>query len=161
MKRRSGGFSSLLLFLVLVVGGGLVIGTLTAPDAWYRALNKPTFNPPGWVFGPVWTVLYVLIAVAGWRLWRRNRIGSGLKDGSLSMRLWWLQLALNFGWSPLFFSAHLLGLAFLVVALLLLAIIAFIVTTWRQDRIASFLFMPYAAWVAFATALNGAIWLLN
>jgi len=79
----------LILFLVLVVGGGLAIGYMTAPGEWYAQLTKPAFNPPGWIFGPVWTVLYVLIAVAGWRAFERHRRG-------WPMRLWWTQLALNF-----------------------------------------------------------------
>lgn len=145
---------SLALFLVLVVGGGLAIGLLTAPGAWYAGLAKPSFNPPGWVFGPVWTLLYVLIAVAGWRTFARDRAG-------WPMRLWWAQLALNFLWTPVFFAAHRIGLALLVVLLLLAAILAFIVLSWRRDRVAAWLFAPYAAWVAFASLLNAAIFALN
>ncbi|MDF2095318.1 tryptophan-rich sensory protein [Fodinicurvata sp. CAU 1616] len=154
MKMRSVGLLGLLPFLVLVLGGGLIIGLVTAPGAWYAALNKPSFNPPGWVFGPAWTLLYILIAIAGWRLWRQGHRG-------LPMTLWWAQLALNFLWSPLFFSAHRVDLALVVVLLLLLTIVAFITVTWRQDRPAALLFLPYAAWVAFAMLLNGAIWRLN
>ena len=141
-------------FLLLTVGGGLAIGFLTAPGDWYAALAKPAFNPPNWLFGPVWTALYVLIAVAGWRTFVDDR-------GSWPMRLWWTQLVLNFLWSPVFFAAHRIGLALLVIALLLAAVLAFIVSSWRRDRAAASLFAPYAAWVAFASALNGAIWLLN
>jgi translocator protein len=150
MKR----FGSLILFLLLTVGGGLAIGLLTAPGAWYAGLAKPPFNPPGFVFAPVWTVLYVVIAVAGWRSFRRN-------PGSWPMRLWWTQLALNFLWSPVFFAAHRIGLAFLVIVLLLAAIVAFVALSWRQERAAAGLFIPYAAWVGFAAVLNGSIWLLN
>jgi tryptophan-rich sensory protein len=145
---------ALILFLVLVLGGGLLIGWLTAPGEWYAGLVKPAFNPPGWLFGPVWTVLYVMIAIAGWRAWRMD-------VGSLPMRLWWAQLALNFLWSPIFFSAHQIGLALVVVLLLLATIVAFIVMCWRQDRVAAWLFLPYAAWVAFASVLNAAILALN
>jgi benzodiazapine receptor len=145
---------ALILFLVLVVGGGLAIGYLTAPGEWYAGLAKPWFNPPGWVFAPVWTVLYVLIAVAGWRTFERDRVG-------WPMRLWWTQLALNFLWSPFFFAAHQVGLALVVILLLLAAILAFIVMAWRQDRFAEWLFTPYAAWVGFATVLNAAIFALN
>jgi tryptophan-rich sensory protein len=144
----------LLLFLVLVVGGGLAIGFVTAAGEWYAGLVKPTFNPPNWLFAPVWTVLYVLIAVTGWRTFERDR-------GGWPMRLWWAQLVLNFLWSPTFFAAHRIGLALLVVLLLLATILAFIIKSWRQDRVAAWLFAPYAAWVAFASALNGSIWLLN
>jgi translocator protein len=145
---------SLVGFLVLVIGGGLAIGYLTAPGEWYASLAKPSFNPPGWIFGPVWTVLYVLIAVAGWRTFERDRAG-------LPMKIWWAQLALNFIWSPVFFAAQRIGLALSVILLLLTAILAFIVTSWRQDRVAAWLFVPYAAWVAFASVLNGAIFTLN
>ncbi len=146
--------SSLILFLALVLGGGLALGYLTAPGEWYAGLTRPAFNPPAWVFAPVWTVLYVLIAIAGWRLWERDRTG-------WPMRLWWAQMVLNFLWTPVFFTAHQIGLAFVVILLLLAAIIGFIVTVWRPDRVAAWLFMPYAVWVAFASLLNGSIWLLN
>ena len=78
----------LIPFLALVLGGGLAIGIVTAPGPWYASLAKPSFNPPGWIFGPAWSVLYVLIAIAGWRLWNRAR-------SSAAMKLWWLQLVLN------------------------------------------------------------------
>jgi tryptophan-rich sensory protein len=145
---------SLILFLLLVVGGGLAIGFLTAPGEWYASLAKPPFNLPNWVFGPVWTVLYVMIAVAGWRTFVRDRQGP-------AMKLWWAQLVLNFLWSPVFFAAHRIDLALIVVLLLLVFILAFIVASRRHDAVAAWLFVPYASWVAFATALNGAIWILN
>jgi benzodiazapine receptor len=154
MKLRSGELGSLLLFLALVLGGGLVIGFATAPGAWYETLSKPPFNPPGWVFAPVWTALYILIAIAGWRVWREGR-------GSAPMKLWWAQLVLNFSWSPVFFSAHRVDVALGVIVLLLITIIGFIAINWKRDKIASLLFVPYAAWVALASVLNGAIWLLN
>jgi tryptophan-rich sensory protein len=145
---------SLILFLVLVAGGGIAIGYLTAPGEWYAQLAKPAFNPPGWIFGPVWTGLYVLIAIAGWRVWQRD-------GGGWPMKLWWMQIVLNFSWSPVFFSAHRIGLALIVILLLLGAILAFIATAWRQDRVAAWLFAPYAAWVAFASILNASILMLN
>lgn len=147
------GFS-LAAFLALVLGGGLVIGFLTAPGEWYAQLAKPDFNPPGWVFGPAWTALYILIAIAGWRVWQSDRAG-------WPMKLWWAQLALNFLWTPVFFSAHQIGLALGVILVLLATILSFIAMTWRQDRAASWLFVPYAAWVAFASILNGSIVALN
>jgi len=127
---------------------------LTASCEWYAGLAKPPFNPPNWVFAPVWTVLYVLIAVAGWRTFERDRSG-------WAMKLWWAQLVLNFLWSPVFFAVHRIGLALLVILLLLAAILAFLVMSWRQNRVAAWLFAPYAAWVAFAAVLNGSIWLLS
>lgn len=147
-------YVSLFLFLVLTVGGGLLLGVLTGPGAWYADLAKPSFNPSGWIFGPVWTALYVMIAVAGWRVCQYDR-------GGWPMKLWWVQLALNFLWTPVFFGAHRIGLAFVVILLLLAAILAFTAAAWRQNRLAAWLFAPYAAWVAFASVLNGAIWALN
>jgi translocator protein len=145
---------SLILFLGLTVGGGLAIGYLTSPGDWYAQLNKPAFNPPGWIFGPVWTALYFVIGVVGWRSWQRDR-------GGRPMRLWWAQLVLNFIWTPIFFAAHRIGLALAVVLLLLLAVLACMAASWRQDRMAAWLFAPYAAWVAFASLLTASIYFLN
>ena len=146
---------SLAGFLLLVIGGGMAIGYATRPDTWYAALAKPSFNPPNWVFGPVWTILYVLIAIAGWRTWQR------LPRTATAMSLWALQMALNFAWSPAFFGLHRVDLALGIVVLMLAAIAGFILAAARVDRVAALLFAPYLLWVSFATALNGAIWRLN
>lgn len=145
---------SLAAFVALVLGGGFLLGLLTTPGEWYAGLAKPAFNPPPWLFAPVWTVLYVMIAVAGWRTWQRDR-------SSLAMTFWWVQLGLNFLWTPVFFTAHMVGLALAIILLLLAAIIGFMAASWRQDRATAWLFLPYAAWVAFATLLNGSIYTLN
>lgn len=143
----------LLLFLVLVVGGGSLIGITIQPGEWYAALEKPPFNPPNWIFAPVWTAIYVMIGIAGWRSWER---------AGQQRRLWWLQLVLNFAWTPLFFGAHLPGPALGVIAALLVVILAFIVAARsNRDGISALLFVPYAGWVAFATLLNASIWWLN
>lgn len=147
-------YVTLALFLVLVVGGGIMIGAGNIPGEWYSALEKPWFNPPNWLFGPAWTLLYILIGVAGWRTWERNR-------GGRAMKLWWGQLALNFMWSPVFFTANSIGGALAIVVVLLLTILVFIALTFNRDRVAALLFAPYAAWVAFATTLNASIWWLN
>jgi benzodiazapine receptor len=139
------------IFLVVVLGGGLAIGAVTRPDGWYAALAKPSFNPPNWVFAPAWTLLYVMIAVAGARTYER---GSGFA-------LWAAQLALNFAWTPAFFLLHRPTLALVIVAALLAVILVFIVTRWTADRVSALLFVPYAAWVAFATLLNASIVALN
>ena len=145
---------SIVLFILVVLGGGIVIGTMTAPGDRYSNLNKPFFNPPAWIFAPVWTLLYLGIAIAGWRVWRR--------DGETVLwRLWIIQMGLNFFWSPVFFVAQQPVLALVVIITLLSAILAFIAVGWRNNRIAALLFVPYAAWVGFATALNAAILLLN
>src|SRR5690606_4357394 len=114
-------------FMVLVVGGGLLIGFFTVPGPWYEALVKPSFNPPNWIFGPVWTVLYVLIAIAGWRVWQRDR-------SSAAMKLWWLQLLLNFSWSPAFFVLKQIDVALAIIVALLIVILAFIVSALKVDR---------------------------
>ena len=145
---------ALLAFILLTVGGGLLIGVATAPGDWYAGLQKPPFNPPNWVFGPVWTVLYILIAIAGWRIWRRDPHGA-------AMKFWIAQLALNFIWSPLFFSAHLPGAAFVVIIALLVVILALILLTLGRERVSAWLLVPYALWVAFAALLNASIWWLN
>src|SRR5690606_19653779 len=129
-------------------GIGLLIGFATQPGDWYDDLAKPPFNPPSWLFGPVWTVLYVLIAIAGWRIWR-------VAPRSAAMLLWFVQMILNWLWSPAFFGAEAPWLAFAIIVPMLAAILAFIAQARRIDRPAAWLFVPYAAWVAFATLLNG------
>lgn len=145
---------TLALFVGLVLGGGWFLGAVITPGAWYASLDKPWFNPPAWLFGPVWTVLYVLIAIAGWRTWERDRSGR-------RMMLWWAQMALNFLWTPVFFGAQQPGLALIVIVALLAAILAFIAASWRADRVAAWLFVPYAGWVGFAALLNASIFALN
>ncbi len=145
---------SLLAFLAIVVGGGTLIGMVTAPGEWYAGLRKPWFDPPNWVFAPVWTLLYIAVAIAGWRTFLR-------RPGGASMAIWSVQLIVNFTWPPVFFGLHMIGLALIVIAFLLVAIVAFVVATWRVDRPSSLLFIPYAVWVTFATALNLSILLMN
>lgn len=147
-------YRSLVVFLLLVLGGGLLIGYATLPGAWYASLVKPPFNPPNWVFGPVWSLLYILIAVAGWRTWRQQ-------PGNGAMRVWAAQLVLNFLWSPTFFGAKIMGLALVVILFLLASILLFITRVWSRDRLSAWLFVPYAAWVAFATLLNASLFWLN
>ena len=143
-----------LVFLALVVGGGLVIGASNTPGGWYAGLAKPPFNPPNWVFGPVWTILYVAIAVAGARTWHRDR-------RSPAMIAWWAQLVLNFLWSPAFFTLQSIGGAMIVIAGMAVAVAVFIAQSWRPDRLAALLFVPYFAWVCFAGLLNASILWLN
>ncbi len=144
----------LIVLLVLVVGGGWIVGASNLPGAWYGSLHKPPFNPPNWIFPIAWTVLYILIAIAGWRTY--ERVGSGLV-----MQVWWAQLVLNFAWSPIFFTKHWMWGAFAVIVAMFALIVAFIVMSWRKDRITALLFVPYAFWVAFASVLNLSINVLN
>ena len=146
--------SRLALFVVFVLGAGFATGFLNPPGDWYAALAKPWFNPPNWVFAPVWSVVYLLVAVAGWRTWEGGR-------NSMAMTLWWIQMALNLLWSPVFFTAHRPGVALAVILMLLVTILAFIARQRSRDRIAAALFIPYAAWVGFASILNFEIVRLN
>lgn len=141
------------LVAVTVVAG---VGGLAASSAQatYRALDLPPFAPPGWLFGPVWSVLYLFIAVAGWLLWRARGW-----DGVLW--LWAGQLVLNLAWTPLFFSADRYVLALVDIVLLDVAVAALIVLAWRTSRVAAWLLVPYLAWTCFATALNAGIVVLN
>lgn len=145
---------ALFIFLVLTVAVGGLIGWATAPGEWYAGLAKPAFNPPNWIFGPVWTTLYVLIAVAGWLVWRAEPSGT-------AMKFWVAQLLLNWAWSPVFFSMQAPSAAVVVILLLLAAIAGFIVVARNVDLRASWLFLPYAAWVGFAAVLNISIARLN
>ncbi len=147
------GWLGLLVFLVLVAVAA-ALGAMATPDAWYASLQKPSFNPPSWVFGPAWTLLYILMAVAAWRVYRVD--GWGLAVG-----LWLIQLVVNAIWSPLFFGMHRVDLALLNIITLDILVIATIVVFFRKDRIAGWLMLPYLGWIAFATTLNAAIWQLN
>jgi tryptophan-rich sensory protein len=142
---------------VLTLGVGAVSGIATAHsiDGWYATLAKPSFNPPNDIFGPVWTTLYVLMGVAAWRVWRHVSLNNK------AMLLFFVQLALNFAWSFIFFEAHAIAFALAEIVVLLFLILVTMAGFWRIDRFAGLLFVPYAAWVAFATALNAAIWQLN
>ena len=137
---------------VCLVGG--LIGTSSMPDAWYTALHKAPWNPPNWVFGPVWFVLYLLIAIAGARTLLRDPRGP-------AMFFWLVQMCLNWAWSPIWFRGHAPWVAFGVIIAMLFAVGGFVVTTWRVDRTSALLFAPYGAWIGFAGSLNLWIALAN
>ena len=141
-------------FVVAVVGIGWLIGATNLPGPWYAELAKPSFVPPNWAFPVAWTILYILIAIAGWRTFRREPRGR-------AMAFWIAQLALNFAWSPVMFTWHQIGAALAVLCCLFAAIVVYIGLDLSRDRLAAALFVPYAAWVAFAGVLNAAIWRLN
>ena len=130
-----------------------VTGSLAAVSAraTYAALDLPSWAPPGWLFGPVWTVLYVLIAVSGWLVWRQA-------GWNPALTVYAVQLVLNAIWTPLFFGADRYGVALAEIVLLDLAVVATIVLFRVRHRVAAALLLPYLAWVLFATALNAAIW---
>lgn len=151
---RGRGAAHLLLFLALCFGAAAG-GALFPPGPDYAALQRPAFAPPNWLFGPVWTVLYVMIAVAGWRLWRQ--VGWTHR----ATRLWLLQIGLNTLWTPLFFGLQWRGVALVEIVLLWVAILATVVAARAVDRPASWLLVPYLAWVSFASVLNAGFWWLN
>ena len=148
------GIPGLAVFVVLVVGTGFAIGYLNVPGGWYAGLNKPWFSPANWIFAPIWAVVYVLIAIAGWRTRKFDSRGPG-------MRLWFVQMALNFLWPPTFFSLHWPGVALAIILSLFAVILTFIVLQWERDWISSVIFFPYAAWIGFASMLNLAIVSMN
>lgn len=142
--------------LVCLVTGGLG-GWATAQSVtdWYPMLVKPSWNPPNWIFSPVWTALYLMMAVAAWLVWR--------SDGNIrgAMILFFSQLALNFAWSFLFFGARSPWLGLMDIAMLWLALIITVIAFFQKSAAAGLLMLPYLAWVSFAAILNLAIWRLN
>ena len=132
-------------------------GHLCFPDGWYAALHKPSWNPPAWVFGPAWSLLYILMAVAAWLVWREG----GWKTQGRALGLFLLQWLLNALWTPLFFGMHRPGLAFAENVILWLVLAATLASFWRVRKVAGVLLVPYLAWVSFAAALNFTVWRLN
>ena len=132
-------------------------GVFVSTGGWYAGLAKPSWNPPGWVFGPVWTLLYGMMGVAAWLVWRNG----GWATQKRALGLYVLQWALNALWTPLFFGLQRPGLAFAEITALALAVLATLLAFWRIERWAGLLMLPYGLWVAFAAALNCAIWRLN
>lgn len=160
-RERAGGRSWLALagFLALSFAASAIggVSTRTGPGSWYAGIEKPAFNPPGWVFGTVWTTLYVLIGVSAWLVWRRRGV-----DGARGPLLLWLaQLALNALWPALLFASRRPDLASLEIAALWIAILATIVAFRRVRPLAAWLLVPYLAWVTFASILTFTIWRLN
>jgi len=155
MKPRS-TFQQALVLLGFIVLTFLApaAGAFSPPGAWYQTLNKPSWNPPPWIFGPVWTLLYLGMAVAAWLVWRRGGQGHAL-------RLYVVQLALNAAWTPVFFGAHQLGAAFIVIVCMWIAIFLTQRAFQAVSRPAGLLLVPYLAWVSFASVLNFTLWRLN
>lgn len=151
MTRRDWIILAACLLAVFAVG---LFGAQFTPGGWYDGLDKPAWTPPDAVFGPVWTILYVLIAIAGWRVFRRT----GVSDLRV---LWVVQLLLNALWSWLFFGMQQIGLALFDIVLLWLGLVGFVALSWRRAPVAGWLFVPYLLWVSYAAALNAAIWQAN
>lgn len=151
---RRESWMALTSFLCFTIAAA-VFGGRFPPGAWYASLDKPPWNPPNWLFGPVWTFLYLAMAIAAWRAWKSPTLPRG------AMLMFTVQLVLNALWSWIFFGLQLPGLAFAEICVLFFGIAT---TAWlfgKADRLAGMLFLPYLAWVGFAAALNFALWRLN
>ncbi len=149
----------------LALGAALLIafvpalgGVFTGPSAWYEGLAKPSWNPPGWVFGPVWTALYASMGVASWLVWRERGRARAVRA---ALWVYAVQLVLNAAWSPLFFGLRRPDLAMIDIVLLWVTIVATVVLFWRVRPVAGAVLLPYLAWVTFASGLNFAIWRMN
>ncbi len=140
-----------LCFMAAATGG------LVSIDAWYADLNKPVWNPPSWIFGPVWTLLYVIMAIAAWLVWCRG----GWKVQRRPLTLFIAQLLLNAVWTPLFFGMHEIGLALIDIGGLWMMLVATVIAFWRVGSAAGLLLVPYLAWVSFAAFLNFTLWRIN
>ena len=145
------------LILTLAVGAGASLFTTPQIPTWYASLNHPSITPPNYLFAPVWTTLYILMAIAAWRVWRV----ADRETARRPLTLFALQLALNLGWSVTFFGLERLGPSVAVILVLELAVVATALAFRPIDRIAAWLLVPYVAWVGFAAILNIAIWRLN
>lgn len=180
-------YRPLALFLLACLGVGAAASQITQPaiPAWYAGLLHPAIAPPNWLFAPVWTTLYVLMAVAAWRVWQATRqrpdfsfthgaqngqtaltdFGAGLwaRDSrrGFALTAFWVQLFLNFCWSGIFFGLHQIAFALAEIVLLDAAIAVTLVLFWHRDRIAGLLMAPYLAWSGFATLLTYEFWRLN
>jgi len=151
----SSQYPALIAFVVMCFAAA-GIGGFFPPDDWYASLNRPSYAPPNWVFGPVWTMLYLMMAVAGWLVWKSNAAGR-----TLALTMFGVQLLLNAAWSVIFFGWHEPGWALLEMSTLWLAILFTIVLFKRHSVIAAVLLIPYLAWVSFAAVLNYGFWSLN
>lgn len=130
--------------------------TFSSIPNWYVYLNKPFFSPPNWLFGPVWTLLYALMGVSAYLIWQKKN-----KKTKEALNLFWIQLGLNFIWTPIFFGAKNLLLALVVIVAMWVYIVKTIKAFAKINKISSYLLYPYLAWVSFATLLNLSIWILN
>jgi translocator protein len=158
-RAGAGSWLALGLFVAASFAAAWMGSSFTEPQipGWYESLRKPAWTPPNWLFGPVWSLLYLSMGVAAWLVWRER----GLGGAPLAFALFFAQLALNAIWSILFFGRRSPGAAFAEITVLWAAIFATMVAFWRVSRPAGWLFVPYLWWVTFATFLNYAIWRAN
>ena len=145
------------LLLPQIAGGLGAFFTLSSVQTWYLTLNKPSWNPPSWLFGPVWTALYIMMGVAFYLVWRTPPSAARKK----ALRAFLVQFALNCAWTPIFFEFNQLGGEMVVIVLMWTEILRTIFLFAPFSKTASWLLVPYISWVSFATLLNAAIWWLN
>ncbi len=159
-NKNISSFWKLIIAVLICEGAGITSGLLSQNDlsTWFVTLNKPSWNPPGYLFGPVWTSLYLMMGIALWLVWKSNASEPGKTYAAL---IFALQLFLNFSWSILFFNFHSPALAFLDIILMIITIFITILYFAPISRIAAWLLVPYILWVCFAAVLNHSIWMLN
>lgn len=155
--------SKIFIFIICIaipLGIGFLGSTFTmgSVKTWYTTINKPSFNPPNWLFAPVWTTLYILMGIASFRVWQKRKTNEWFHWAVI---IYILQLAFNLMWSYIFFELHQLGVALIEIGFLLLLIIINAFIFYRFDKIAGWLFLPYFLWVSFATYLTYSIFMLN
>lgn len=153
-------YLKLIISIIVCLAVGGISGYLTTSEitTWYATLQKPSFNPPNYLFGPVWTTLYILMAIALWLIWKSDA-PEALKNKA--MLLFGIQLILNFFWSIIFFSLHQLGFALVEIIAMWVFILLSILAFYPISKTAAFLLIPYLLWVSFASVLNFSIWRLN
>jgi tryptophan-rich sensory protein len=148
--------AAFLVFVLLCVAAAAT-GSLFRPGTWYESLRKPSWRPPNWLFAPVWSALYLMMAIAGWLVWER----AGLRTAAGPLALWLGQLILNAVWTPVFFGLKRTDLGLIIIVVLCVAIAATIAAFAPVSTAGAWLMVPYLGWVAFATVLNFEIWRLN
>jgi benzodiazapine receptor len=148
-----------LISLLLPLSLGAIAGMFTSQSVpeWYATLNRPSFNPPNWIFGPVWTSLYILMGISFFLIWKQE--ASKVRNRAILIFL--LQLLLNFAWSFIFFFFNLIGLALVEIILLWISIVMMLVVFYKIKPVASYINIPYLLWVTFATVLNASYYILN
>lgn len=153
-------FIPFIICLVIPLAIGAIGGffTMEAVKTWYTTLNKPSFNPPNYLFGPVWSTLYAIMGIASYLVWKRRKVA---KNYSLAASVYFVQLVLNLMWSFIFFYQQQIGLALIEIIILLVAIIINCVLFYKINKVAGLLFIPYMMWVSFATVLTYSIYMLN
>jgi len=151
--------SSLLILAAFIIAsaGAAATGAMYRPGEWYRQLDKPSWRPPDWLFAPLWTALYAMIALSGWLVWRQ----AGFAGAALPLTVYAIQLILNALWTPIFFGLRRTDLALIEIVMVWASIVATIVLFHPVSPPAAWLLVPYLAWVSFASALNFSIWRRN